>query len=204
MSKMPTFGMSLPGSLLRGMLLRGNLLPGSLLRGSLLPGVLLLANLRCKGPGDPPAVTGGGVYENKTEKPRTVALPDGSKVLMGTHTMVRIFKMFGQARRELDLDGEVVFDIVPDAGKPFIVHTRLLQIEVLGTRFRVDARRENAGEEVDLIDGRLRVKKSYHSDTDNEAEEIRSGEMVMVNRDIDLMEKEKMDSTDWGRIKGMK
>jgi transmembrane sensor len=166
---------------------------------------LLLGDLGCNGPGGPSvAVKGGAVYENKTEKPLSAGLPDGSKVLMGPHTVVRLFKTFGQTRRELDLDGVVLLDVVPDAGKPFIVHTRLLQIEVLGTRFRVDGRRENAGEEVDLMDGRLRVKKSYHSDTDNEAEEIQSGEMVMVNRDIDLMEKEKMDSTDRERIKGFR
>jgi hypothetical protein len=38
------------------------------------------------------------------------------------------------------------------------------------------------------------VIKSYHSDSDNEPVVLHSGEMVMINTDIDLMEKEKLDS----------
>jgi ferric-dicitrate binding protein FerR (iron transport regulator) len=166
-------------------------------------------------------ITGDTLYENKTGKSGTVSLPDGSRVVLGAHTSIHLSKVFDQAQRELDLDGEALFDIVPDAGKPFIVHTRLLLIEVLGagsggngmggsgagggsgTRFRVDAHRENAGEEADLLKGRLRARKSYHSDTDNEAELLDTGEMVMINKDIDLMEKEKLDSTDWKRLRGM-
>ena len=149
------------------------------------------------------ARSGDTLFDNKTEKPQEVRLPDGSSVVMMAHTKMRISKAFNQAGRELELDGEALFDIEAGAGKPFIVHTRNLQIEVLGTRFRVDAHRDNAGEEVDLLEGRLRVIKSYHSDTDSEPEFLNTGEMVMINRDIDLMEKEKMDSTDWNRVKGM-
>ena len=164
-------------------------------------GAVLLGNLYCKGRGDVPVQQGDPSYENKTEKPRTVGLPDGSRVLMGTHTVLFLSKAFDQTKRELDLDGEAVFEIVGAPGKPFIVHTRLLEIEALGTRFRVEAHREDAGEEVELLEGKLRVRKSYHSDTDSEPEELTTGEMVMINRDIDLMEKEKMDSSDWKRIK---
>jgi transmembrane sensor len=180
---------------------------------NLLLTVLFLGNLRCKDPGGVPAGAAekdaardperDSAYENNTERPRTVGLPDGSRVLMGAHTLLLLSKAFDQTKRELDLDGEAVFDIVPVAGKPFIIHTRLLEIEVLGTRLRVDAHRENAGEEVDLLKGRLRVRKSYHSDTDNEPETLETGEMVMINRDIDLMEKEKLDSADWKRMKEM-
>jgi ferric-dicitrate binding protein FerR (iron transport regulator) len=149
------------------------------------------------------ARSGDTLFANKTEKQQEVRLPDGSRVVMMARTVMRISKAFNQVGRELELDGEALFDIDADAGKPFIVHTRNLQIEVLGTRFRVDAHRDNAGEEVDLLEGRLRVIKSYHSDTDNEPEFLNAGEMVMINRDIDLIEKEKMDSTEWNRVKAM-
>jgi transmembrane sensor len=46
------------------------------------------------------------------------------------------------------------------------------------------------------LSGKLNVKKSYHSDTDNEPEIVETGQMVMINRDIDLMEKEKLDSAE--------
>jgi transmembrane sensor len=189
----------------------------------LLLGAVALGNLRCGDRGGTPVITGDTLYENKTGKPGTAGLPDGSRVVLGAHTSIRLSKTFGQGQRELELDGEALFDIVPNAGKPFIIHTRLLLIEIVGavggdgagrssakseggspTRFRADAHRENAGEEVDLLEGRLRVRKSYHSDTDNEAELLNTGEMVMINKDIDLMEKEKLDSTDWKRLKEMR
>jgi ferric-dicitrate binding protein FerR (iron transport regulator) len=146
------------------------------------------------------AANGDRLMENKTGRPGMVGLPDGSRVVINVRTVIRIPGTYNQSR-VLDLDGEAMFDILPDAGKPFVVRTRNLEIEVLGTRFRVDAYRSNAGEQVDLLEGRLRVKKSYHSDTDNEPEFIEAGEMVMINRDIDLMEKEKLDSGELSRLK---
>jgi transmembrane sensor len=141
-------------------------------------------------------------YENGEGKPRAVQLPDGSRVVMSAHAVIRISKQFNQSERDLELDGEAVFTVNGDAGKPFIVHTRNLRIQVLGTRFRVDAYGNNAGEEVELLEGKLKVIKSYHSDTDNEPEILGAGEMVMINRDIDLMEKEKLDSTEMKTLQG--
>ena len=103
--------------------------------------------------------------------------------------------------------------------KPFVVHTGNLIIEVLdtngpgrsgangsgaggwGSRFAVDAVRKRAGEEVDLLGGRLRVTKSYHSDTDSLPEELTAGDMVMINREIDLMEKEKKSGPEEDKVK---
>jgi hypothetical protein len=70
-----------------------------------------------------------------------------------------------------------------------------------GARFAVEAVRKQAGEEADLVDGKLRVTKSYHSDTDNEPEELGAGDMVMINREIDLMEKEKMTGPEEDKVK---
>jgi ferric-dicitrate binding protein FerR (iron transport regulator) len=116
---------------------------------------------------------------------------------MTPHTVVRISKEFNKSERDLELDGEALFTVGTDAGKPFVVHTKNLQIQVLsGGQFKVEAFEKNAGEEADLLSGKLKVKKSYHSDTDNEPEILEAGQMVMINRDIDLMEKEKLDSAE--------
>ena len=123
-------------------------------------------------------------------------LPDGTKLVMRAGTVVRLAGGFNGKDRELWVIGEAMFEVNAGAGKPFIVHTRNLQIEGLGAKFRVEAKAGEAGEEVDLLSGKLKVMKSYHSDTDNEPETIQAGEMVMINRDIDLMEKEKMDGSE--------
>jgi ferric-dicitrate binding protein FerR (iron transport regulator) len=133
------------------------------------------------------------VYESGTERQKEIRLPDGTGVVMHAGTVLR---WGGGGSRELWIEGEAMFDVIADAGKPFIVHTAYLQIIVLGTKFRLDARAKEAGEEVDVLSGRLKVMKSYHSDSDNEPEIIQEGEMVMINRDIDLMEKEKMDGSE--------
>jgi len=96
-----------------------------------------------------------------------------------------------------------MFEVKPAAAAPFVVHTGNLRIEVLGTRFRVDAVRKRAGEEVDLLEGQLRVTKSYHSDTDNEPEVLAAGEMVIDQPGDRLMEKEKLSPAELDKVKAM-
>jgi ferric-dicitrate binding protein FerR (iron transport regulator) len=145
----------------------------------------------------------GANYHVGAGYPRSFRLSDGSTVLVLPNTTVATAKGFGRDNRDLDVDGEVMIEVSGAAGPPFVVHTRDLVIEVLqgGARFHVDANRARPGEETDLLEGRLRVRKSYHSDTDNEVEELGGGEMVMINRDIDLMEKEKLSPAELDKVK---
>lgn len=150
-----------------------------------------------------PVLIGEGTrYVNGTGGKQRVSLPDGSRAVLASGTTIVLSKGFVAGAREVELDGEGFFEVTGKAGQPFIVHTGNLLIEVLGTRFHIDAWRKNAGEEVDLLAGRLRVQKSYHSDTDNNPEVLESGDMVMINRDIDLMEKEKLSPTELDKLKG--
>jgi len=145
----------------------------------------------------------GANYHVGAGYPRSFRLSDGSTVLVLPNTTVATAKGFGKDNRDLDVDGEVMIEVSGAAGPPFVVHTRDLVIEVLsgGARFHVDANRARPGEETDLLEGRLKVRKSYHSDTDNEAEELAGGEMVMINRDIDLMEKERLSPAELDKVK---
>jgi ferric-dicitrate binding protein FerR (iron transport regulator) len=130
---------------------------------------------------------------------------DGDLLLpVKPETRLSVAKGYGKANRDLELDGEAMFDVAGSAGLPMVVRTRNLEITVLGTWFHVDAFRKNAGEQVDLLEGKLRVKKAYHSDTDNEAEVLEAGDMVMINRDIDLMEKEKMNAAELEKVRAMR
>ncbi len=163
---------------------------------------LVLAS--CGGRSAPNIILGeGSRYENGTGGSQRLGLPDGSHILISPGTVIVLAKGFGKDNRGLDLDGEAMFEVKPAAAAPFVVHTGNLKIEVLGTRFRVDAVRKRAGEEVDLLEGQLRVTKSYHSDTDNEPEVLAAGEMVMINREIDLMEKEKLSPAELDKVKAM-
>jgi len=133
--------------------------------------------------------------------PVAMTLPDGTRVLMDPRTRIDPAKGFDVSNRDIQLDGEAMLIVRSNAKKPFVIHTRNLVIQVLGTRLHVDAFASSPGEEVDLLEGKLRVTKSYHSSTDNEPETLQAGEMVMINRDIDLMEKEKLSPAELDKLK---
>lgn len=162
----------------------------------------------CNGRGGQKITVGGGTeYVNGTKGEQRLALPDGNHVVLFPDTKLVTAKGFGVSNREVELDGEAIFEVEKSVGSPFTVHTRNLNISVitnLGTWFHVDAFRKNAGEQLEILEGRLQVKKSYHSDTDNSTEVLEAEDMVMINRDIDLMEKEKMGAKEIEKVRAMR
>jgi ferric-dicitrate binding protein FerR (iron transport regulator) len=162
-------------------------------------GMMLAA---CHGRTDSPLGEGAN-YHVGAGYPRNFRLSDGSRVTVMPNTTIATAKGFGKENRDLELDGEVMIEVSGTGGAPFVVHTRDLVIEVLegGSRFHIEASRSTPGEEADLLKGRLRVRKSYHSDTDNEPEVLVAGDMVMINRDIDLMEKERLNPDELKKVK---
>jgi transmembrane sensor len=145
-----------------------------------------------------------GQYHVGAGSGRSFRIPAFGTVFLKPNTTIGLAKGFGVDNRDIDIDGEAFFDMEV-TGAPVRLRTKDLTVEVLrAARFRVDGYRGKAGEEVDLLEGRLRVTKNYHSDTDSATESLGPGEMVMINRDIDLMEKEKMSQEEIDRVKGMR
>jgi ferric-dicitrate binding protein FerR (iron transport regulator) len=163
---------------------------------------IVLAAVSC-GTGEGTELREGVSYHVGKGSGQTFRLPDGTVMVASPGTTISLAKGFGKNNRGIELDGEARIDVAAKPDWPMVIRTRDLVIEVLGTRFKVDAYRDKPGEEVDLLEGRLRVKKSYHSDTDNEPEELEAGDMVMINHDIDLMEKEKLSPAELDRLKGL-
>jgi transmembrane sensor len=64
-------------------------------------------------------------------------LPDGSKIDLNKNTNLRYPETFKSNIREVYLDGEAFFKIARNEKKPFIVHTLMADITVLGTSFNV-------------------------------------------------------------------
>jgi transmembrane sensor len=143
----------------------------------------------------------GTRYVNNSGEMQWVTLPDSSRVKLGDRATVVLGAGFVLGNRVVDLDGEGMFEIRPMAGRPFVVTTKNLLIMGPAVRFRVDAVRSRPGEEVDLLEGQLKIRKSYHSDLDSATEELGPGDMLMINREIDLMEKEKMSAAEIGKAK---
>jgi len=90
---------------------------------------------------------------------RYVILPDGSKVLLNSHSHLDYPPAFS-ARREVYLQGEGYFDIRHDPDKPFIVHTGGIKTVVLGTAFNIRAYPGQENVVVTVTKGKVRVENS--------------------------------------------
>ncbi|MFT3903768.1 MAG: DUF4974 domain-containing protein [Niabella sp.] len=90
-------------------------------------------------------------------------LPDGTQVWLNSETELSYAKSFGSATREVTLSGEAYFDVVKDSLKPFIVHTKTVDIKVIGTAFNISAYEGDKLTEATLIRGSVEVDlKKYH------------------------------------------
>jgi transmembrane sensor len=86
-----------------------------------------------------------------------LSLPDGTKVWVNAGSRIDYTKTFGLSTREVDLTGEAYFDVAPDAGKPFVIHTRKIDIRVLGTSFNIKSYPSDKTTEATLIRGSIEV-----------------------------------------------
>ncbi len=95
----------------------------------------------------------GGQYE--------VMLPDGSKVWLNAASSITYPAAFNAGERRVTLTGEAYFEIASlwrnNKKVPFVVETDKQKIEVLGTRFNVNAYDDETGIKTTLIEGRVKV-----------------------------------------------
>lgn len=67
-----------------------------------------------------------------------IVLSDGTEVWLNADTRLRFPLKFPRASREVTVKGEAYFKVAGDARAPFIVHTPLTDVRVLGTSFNVN------------------------------------------------------------------
>ena len=88
-----------------------------------------------------------------------LTLSDGTSVILNSATNLRYPVTFGKQERKVYLDGEAYFEVVRNTGRPFIVYTPDdEQVEVLGTKFYVEAYSGTKKFETALIEGSVRVR----------------------------------------------
>jgi len=86
-----------------------------------------------------------------------ITLPDGSRIWLNSGTLLVHPSSFTSSKREIYLAGEGYFCVKRDPKRPFIVKTRLLNVEVLGTKFNLSAYPEAARITTTLESGSVRV-----------------------------------------------
>jgi transmembrane sensor len=86
-----------------------------------------------------------------------ISLPDGSQVWLNSGSNIVYNKEFGNGIREVELSGEAFFDVVKNAGVPFIIHTKQVDIKVVGTAFNVRSYPTDHQTETSLVRGLVEV-----------------------------------------------
>ena len=86
-----------------------------------------------------------------------VQLSDGTKVWINSESALRYAAYFGKNIREVEARGNVYFEVVKDSTRPFVVASRELTTEVLGTRFEVNTYGDRDEVSATLVEGSVRV-----------------------------------------------
>ncbi len=106
-----------------------------------------------------------------------IQLPDGSTVWLNASSSITYDKNFGKSIREVNLSGEAFFDVTKDSSHPFIIHTNVIDIKVLGTAFNVRSYPGDANTETSLIRGKVEVTVKNRS---NEKVYLEPNEKLIV------------------------
>ncbi len=88
-----------------------------------------------------------------------LTLPDGTKVALNACSELKYPSCFVGDNRCVELSGEAFFEVARNEEQPFVVETYACDVEVLGTKFDVEAREQNNHFMTTLVNGSVRVSK---------------------------------------------
>ncbi len=97
------------------------------------------------------------IVSTKNGSKSKLQLPDGTVVWLNAGSKILYNDAFNKSQREVQLTGEAFFDVAHNAEKPFIIHTKAMNIKVLGTVFNVRAYPTDKFTEASLIKGSIEV-----------------------------------------------
>ncbi|WP_162852571.1 FecR family protein [Dinghuibacter silviterrae] len=139
--------------------------------------------------------TGAALYNLlKTARGReyTLVLSDGTKAWLNAGSSIRFPVQFEGNRREVEVTGEVYFEVATEKDKPFVVRSGGVETTVLGTHFDVMSYSDEPRTEVTLLQGSVRVNGTL----------LTPGEQANVSRETGALVKADADGkrvTAWTR-----
>lgn len=93
-------------------------------------------------------------------------LPDGTLVWLNAGSKITYSQGFGMDNRQLTLEGEGYFEVVYNQGLPFEIHTREVDLRVLGTKFNFKNYSDEEEATVNLLEGRVALHNGLKSMSD--------------------------------------
>ena len=114
-----------------------------------------------------PSQPGMNILETPKGNSYSVRLSDGSTVLLNSGSSIQYPNSFTGNNRTVMVQGDVYFDVANNASKPFIVQSIAdgSEIQVVGTRFTVNAYKGNNIVRITLIEGKVKVKGEGYIDS---------------------------------------
>jgi transmembrane sensor len=97
---------------------------------------------------------GDPTYETGVGQQESFELADGSTIELNARSKVRVHLTEHRRRVEL-LDGQALFRVAKDPGRPFVVESDRTRIRAVGTEF--DVSRRNSATTVTVLEGRVAV-----------------------------------------------
>lgn len=100
----------------------------------------------------------GRMYATTAGERATIALADGTRIILAPDSRLRLDAHFDRGRRDMQLEGEAFFSVAHDAQHPLAVHTKNVDAQDVGTRFVV---RSYAGEttvQIGVLEGAVSVR----------------------------------------------
>lgn len=128
------------------------------------------------------------LYTTDFAQVKNITLPDGSKVILNANSELKLTAEWGEeGNRQVWLEGEAYFEVEKKTAthQKFIVHTKDLDVEVLGTRFNVNTRHAKAV--VSLEEGKIKlipnilVKSALQNKLPEEVIEMKPGQLVKLD-----------------------
>jgi ferric-dicitrate binding protein FerR (iron transport regulator) len=97
-----------------------------------------------------------------------VVLADSTSIWLNNETKLKYSSNFSSTNREVELSGEGYFDVHHDANHPFVVKVGKQRIQVLGTRFSINAYPDDEVIETSLLSGSVAFQ--YKNENNGNAE----------------------------------
>ena len=122
-----------------------------------------------------------------------IVLPDGSQVWLNAGSNLDYNNsVFNKDLREVTLNGEAYFDVTKNAHKPFIIHTKKMDVKVVGTAFNVRSYSYEKTAEASLIRGSIEVTLKDRKD---QVITLKPNEKISIATDEPKQQVTKVDKT---------
>lgn len=105
----------------------------------------------------------------KNAERKKIILPDSTEVWLNSGSTISYLPSFGKTDRDIELDGEAFFDVMPNKNLPMIIAAKGIKVKVVGTSFNIKSYHDENSYEASLVEGKIEL---YLSDQDKSKEQV--------------------------------